>query len=512
MRHLLAILAASFLSIPASAKWIEASSAHFVVYANDTPRDVERFSAQLERFHAAVGMLLGLNKVVPSPSNRVTIFVVKDDRKVRELAGNARSSLYAFYVPRAGASIAIVPQIEVSSSELEFSMIALLHEYAHHITLSTNSFPMPRWLGEGVAEFYASAKFEADGGISIGRPAMHRAGELFYARDVTVTMLLDPDQYEKTRGKSKGSYDAYYGKSWLLYHYLFFNAPRTGQLSKYLKLIGQGKSSKDAGIEAFGDLAVLEKDLDKYLQASKMTMLKLPGNRIETSPVTLRELCEGEAAIMPVRIRSRRGVTDVQAKELVAEARTIAARYPKDAAVLAALAEAEYDADDEEAAIAAADAAIARDPKQVNAYVQKGFALFRKAAAADDKKAAYRAALVPFTDLNKIENDHPLPLIYYYLSYTQRGVPPTATAVSALGRASELAPFDLGLRGMKAFQEIRDKKIDDAIFDLAPLAYNPHGGKQADRMRALMDQLKAGKIPDQFGVGNYDFDEGAEEP
>jgi tetratricopeptide (TPR) repeat protein len=331
---------------------------------------------------------------------------------------------------------------------------------------------------------------------------MHRAGELFYAKDVTAAMLLDPDGYAKAHGKDN-RYDAYYGKSWLLYHYLFFKAERSGQMSAYLKLIGQGTNPKEAASKAFGDFNQLEKELDAYLRVSKMSMLKLPGKVLMVSPVTVRELSAGEAAIMPVRIRSRRGVNRAQAAELLKDARAIAARYPTDGAVLTALAEAEYDADHDAEAIAAADAAIAQDPKQTNAYVQKGFALFRKAGAADDKKAAFRAAMAPFTALNKLENDHPLPLIYFYLSFTQRGATPDELAVSALTRASELAPFDLGLRGMKALQAIHDKKIEQAILDLAPLAYNPHGGEQAERMRALMDQLKAGKVPEQFGLGDY---------
>ena len=109
--------------------------------------------------------------------------------------------------------------------------------------------------------------------------------------------------------------------------------------------------------------------------------------------------------MMPLRIRSRVGVNKEQALALVTEARTVAARFPADPAVQAALAEAEYDAGNDAAAIAAADKALAADKTQVNAWVQKGYALFRSAADADDRKAAYRAARAPFVALNKLENE-----------------------------------------------------------------------------------------------------------
>jgi tetratricopeptide (TPR) repeat protein len=191
---------------------------------------------------------------------------------------------------------------------------------------------------------------------------------------------------------------------------------------------------------------------------------------------------------MPVRIRSRRGVTREEAIELVPEARAIAARFPGDAAVLTALAEAEVDSGNPDAAITAADAALAIDPRQVNAYIQKGLALFEKAETAQDKAKAYRDARAAFLKLNQIENDHPLPLMYFYMSYLRQGAVPGENAVKALARASELAPFDLGLRYTLVVQQIRDKRYEDAAFNLAPIAFNPHG--RTHKARRLLDRLK----------------------
>src|SRR5690606_15998698 len=84
------ILALALVLAPASAQaeWLEASSAHFVVYADDSERDVRRFSEQLERFHAAMEIVTGLEGEPPSPSNRVTVFMVRNQRQVERLAGD----------------------------------------------------------------------------------------------------------------------------------------------------------------------------------------------------------------------------------------------------------------------------------------------------------------------------------------------------------------------------------------------------------------------------------------
>ncbi|MFD2134942.1 hypothetical protein ACFSLT_06325 [Novosphingobium resinovorum] len=102
-RIVAAALAAWFSVTPAQAAWTEASSEHFVIYANDSDKDITRFAQQLERYHAGMAYVLGSKVAKPSPSNRVTVYVVKNTREVRELHGGDNKFVGGFYVPRAGA-------------------------------------------------------------------------------------------------------------------------------------------------------------------------------------------------------------------------------------------------------------------------------------------------------------------------------------------------------------------------------------------------------------------------
>lgn len=482
-------VAAMMAAAPAQARWHKAESPHFVVYANDSERDVARFAEILERYHATMRLMTGRKYMVPSPSNRLTIFAVGSEGTIDKLVGK-KSQVAGFYIPRAGGSHAFVPNIRLSYKETDFSLTVLLHEYAHHFLMSTSHFAMPRWFDEGAAEFYASANFERDGTVGIGRPAYHRAAEMEFARDVKVEELLDNALYEKRHGTG---FDAFYGRAWALYHYLFFDDARKGQLATYVRAIASGAAERAAAEKAFGDIKMLERHLDSYLRRSRVNSFRFtPAMLAVTTAVKVAPLSAGESAVMPLVIRSQRGVDREEALKLVAEVRAVATRFPDDAAVLTALAEAEYDAGNDAAAVVAADKAIARDPGRVNAYVQKGYARFRQADdAPGDSAAAWKAAMQPFEALNKLENDHPLPLVYFYRSFAERGREPSELARHALERASQLAPFDHGLAFQTALMHAGEGKIALAKASLRVLAANPHGGELATSARELAGSIGA---------------------
>ncbi|MDY7099042.1 MAG: hypothetical protein SXU28_12960 [Pseudomonadota bacterium] len=484
-----ALFALHFGTAPAKADWHEASSDNFVIYADDREKDIRVFAQNLERFHKAMEFVTGRRVEKPSPSNRVVIFVAGSQKDIRKLSGRNSRTVQGFYIPRAGGSKAFVQDIRNKDGYPHFSTIILLHEYAHHFLISASRYEMPRWLSEGAAEFFAAATFNRDGSVTIGRPAVHRRNELNYAAEVSVAELLDHELYKRNKGRK---YDAFYGRSWLLYHYLTFTPEREGQLVGYAREVFNGAAPLAAGKKVFGDLDVLEDQLDDYLGNRKFGAYKLEPEQLPIGEITVRRMSEGEAEIMPLRMRSQRGVNLDQAKELLPEVRKVAGQFPDDAYVLAALSEAEYDAGNNDEAIAAADRAIAINPRLTNPYVQKGYALFRMArdAEGDDRDAAFKRAMKPFQALNKIENDHPMPLIYYYRSFAYRGVVPPENARHALERAAQLAPFDKTLWLNVAMVQMREGKIALAKQSLQPLAFDPHGGSRSNRARSILAMLE----------------------
>ncbi len=495
MRKSLAVLLLLSSVATARAEWLEASTDHFVIYGETSERNLRRFAEQLERFSAAVSITTGTPRTTPTRSARVTIYVtggMESLGALYTLDGRPPRNVAGFYIPRIEGPVAFVPELTPSRSrdELDFSMTVLLHEYAHHFFFANNRFAAPRWLTEGSAEFFASAGFAADGSVMLGRPANHRAAELLAGNAVTATDLLDPEHYEKRRGK-RTRYDAdFYARAWLLYHFLTFEPGRRSQLNAYITSMQAGRPSREAAEAAFGDLIALDKALNDYLARDDFKYLKFEPAKLPIGPVALRTLSQGETAVMRIVMRSKRGVATEQVRKTnAADARSAAARFPTEAPVLAALSEAEYDAGNDDGAIAAADAALAIDPGNINAHVHKGYALFRKARASGDE-SAMRTARRAFMALNKVENDHPVPLYRFYLSYASGGKEPTANAVEALEQAAGLAPYADEVSLALAHRRLIEGRIADARAALLPVAYDPHGGERASRLRDLLARLE----------------------
>jgi tetratricopeptide (TPR) repeat protein len=484
------LLALFFILLPTPllADWHEASSENFLVVADQNEKDVREFTERLERFHSAMISVLGRDTTAPSPSNRVTIYVVRSTNQVQKLAGDKSGFVRGFYRPRAGGSVAFTARVEGEGKDISRSEQILYHEYAHHVMHGASEWASPRWLSEGFAEFFSTARFEQDGGVGLGLPAQHRAAELMFAKNVSIEALLDSATYKQSKTKA---YDEFYGRSWLLYHYLQLSGNRQGQLNAYRVALANGANEMEAATTAFGDLQLLDKELGKYLNQSRINYLKLPPERLRVGPIAVRKLSDGEAAMMPVILESKRGVNEETAKPVLVKAQAIAAQYPDDPRVLAALAEAEHDAGNHDAAVAAADKALAAEPKLVNAHVQKIFALSRLADDAEDTDAAWKKVRRAITALNKVEADHPIPLIYYYRSLQGSGQDITELAAHGLERALELAPYDQGVRWQLVQQLINEEKWGLAYRKLMPLANDPHNRSEdnpAAKLLAVIQQ------------------------
>jgi len=513
----LAVLTAALITLfvcaatPAMAAWHKAETDRFVIFSDSRAEDLREFGEMLERYHVAMEFETGRRLPAPSPSNRLTIFMVGSLDDLRQVYGSPRSYVGGFYIPRANGSVTFVPNVGSRKAErggglgsrvrkgsdrapLSRTMRTVLHEYAHHFLISSSRAAMPRWLGEGSAEYFSSARFNPDGSVDIGLPNNARAWEISQAAPVSLRELLDYELYSKNRGRR---YDAFYGRSWLLYHYLRFNPDRKGQLVQYWNAVATGTDSLEAASAIFGDLDRLEKELSRYANERSMAAMRLPGNAITIGEITTAKLSKGHAAMMDVIIRSKRGVSRKAALDLLPAAQDIIRRYPEDADAFAALAETEYDAGHDGAAIAAADRAIALDPATKNAFVQKGYAMFRKAKGIEDpveRAKAYAAAMGPFEALNALESDHTQPLIYYYRSFAERGASVPDDAKFALERAAQLAPFDQELAVEVASMRALDGDPDIARYLLSPVAADPHGGREARLAQAMLAYLE--RVPD----------------
>lgn len=493
---LLASVLASLVAGPAWADWRVAETAHFIVYANASEAALRRNAERLEKFDKALRLSRGIPESSLGKAGRVTVYFVSSEDRVATLAG--RADVAGFYIPRAGASVAFVPDDLSAEGPLALgSQQVLQHEYAHHFMFTTwPDAAFPSWVSEGWAEFHATAKFDRDGSLQFGAAPMYRAYGLLTGNSLPIQQIL-AGAAGKLRSDQR---DALYGRGWALVHYLTFEPSRKGQLSAYLDAITKERKSPEAAAAAFGDLRALNKELDRFLQQPKITGFRIRAENLAIPPVTLRLLRPGEAAIMPVRIRSDAGVDEKTAPGVYADAKKIAARFPDDPEVQRALAEAAYDAGDHAAALAAADRAIAADPKSVEAQCYRAMAQMALAEAAkDDKPETWTAIRQTIGRANRLDTEDPRPLVLFFRSYADRRQWPPQIARDGLMHAFELAPQDRGLRMQAAGMLMAEKKLTLARSMLLVLTYDPHAsglGAAASKMVDTIDaQLKAGAAP-----------------
>ena len=483
-----AAVAAFVSASTANAAWHEARSKHFVIYANENPKELLEYATKLEKFDAAVRTILTMGDPPVGDGNRLTVFVMPTDGDVRKLAGDKTGFISGFYTGRATGPLAYVPKRTGGAGSLGTGTI-FYHEYAHHLMMQQLDHPYPEWYVEGFAEFLSTPLFDKDGSVGLGSPPQHRAWGLFNGKSLPLETLIG-GTYAKISNLER---ESIYGRGWLLVHYLAMGGTRKGQLDSYIAAIAKGVPPPEAARQAFGDLKQLDKELSSYLMRRKLAIFRIASMAIKVDPIEIRALTPGGAEVILLRAKLKNGVGDTEQETLAASIRQIQARFPGDELVELTLAEAELGAGHAASAQSAADRALKINPKSTEAMVLLGRAIIDIAIdAPGDQDAAFSEARRLFIGANKLDPEDPEPLMEFYKAFLRQGVKPTDNAISALHYASDLAPQDLGLRMNSAVAYLNENKLKEARVTLTPVAYSPHGGGIAEEARRMIERIDAG--------------------
>jgi tetratricopeptide (TPR) repeat protein len=479
----------ALIPVSANATWFEARTDHFVLTIDDTPENARAFAEKLERFDAALRRLYAVQDNPDQHLRPLAVYAFEDGlfHKTCDCEG-----VLGYYQARVRQSVIFTAHMPEIDKKMKIggwsSQSVLLHEYGHHFTFSNFPIAYPKWFSEGFAEFNATAEFAPDGSVLIGYPANYRA-EAIHDRSVSVWDLFDADSGDIPWGYL----DGFYGKGWLLTHYLMLSHNREGQLAKYLDLINHGQSGRDAAKLAFGDLNALNTELFDYSKHGLAPRLRIPPSS-QPLNVSMRQLSPGEVAMLPTYAAVRSGATKDAGRRLATDAEAVAKRYPDDPTVQSEWAEVEYRTDRSAIALQAADAALRIKPQIVDALVIKGMVaadVLRKAGSKDT--AAWDAARGWFLNANHADPNAVMPLYEYYETFVSQGVTPPDSAVKALMRAQVLAPESSILRAALARQMLLNGDSKAARSLLAPLAYSPHATDAKDVPLQVMKLIDAGK-------------------
>lgn len=492
---------------------MRADTQNFIIYSEGNEKSLRKFAENLQRFDST--LRFRFNIANRSDPYRLTIFLVPQASDAGRLAtGKGGSSIAGFYSATLDHSYAVSHREEGSGLGTSQAQQTLYHEYTHHFMKRYVPIAFPAWFIEGFAEYFSTVDFTKDGLASIGKPAYRRAYGLLELPKIPAEQLLAK---RPTEMKNSGQMDVYYGRAWLLTHMLYADPTRVGQLGTYMDAINKGEEAATAAAEAFGDLAQLDKDLNRYVNrpiSYRNTKEPIP----LAGTVTITSLSDAEDALLPLRLERLSAKGDSERLAAVrADLQKLSGLHPEAAGVWYELAEADwaFDRDDHDlsAVRSAVDKALALEPTHARANVLFGRLLAKEQDKKGDYSAtAWRDVRKPIALANRTNPDDPVPLYDYFRSFTDQRVRPPEIAIQGLERAFLLAPENISVRVSYAFSLANQGKYEDALKLAKTVAFDPHDGGDGERLLRQIESIRdrrQGRAEAESATG---VEEGASEP
>jgi len=245
------LAAASPLRAQFTDDWRRLDSGNFVLVGNADRSAIRRVGERLEEFRAAFLALMPAYR--ESGETGTTVVVFRDDDAFRpfkpegDVSGYFTSGPYRNY-------IALTAEREMERT--------IYHEYVHQLTKETRAWP--RWLREGVAEFYSTIEVRSGGEkLLLGRPIV---SHVLWLRQAFMPLreFLDPD----TRYDGIERTTTLYAEAWALVHFIQFGRPElAGRIDDFLQAMSDSGNDVAASVEAaFGtDIDTMESQLRRYV-------------------------------------------------------------------------------------------------------------------------------------------------------------------------------------------------------------------------------------------------------
>jgi len=464
----------------AEAKWLKAETPRFIVYGEGDANGLRDYAEKLEIFDSILRHAHGMD-VAGVPPRKLEIYLVRDNRELREVAPELRETIAGFYLASQGDIFAMA----IRDTEPDF---VVLHEYAHHFMLQYFPYGYPAWLIEGYAEYFMNTTIRGDK-VEVGRPNNVRAQSLIHARWMPMADILS-----KTTSQIKsGDMDGFYAQSWALTHYLMTDPARYKQLQTYMKAVGAGGDPVKTMQEITGqDPVALEKTLRAYARG-RLNYTTYTRKGFAKAQATVTPLPESADDLLLAYQRMRRGMSDSEGEVFVKTVvRPRAARHSGDRFADLTLAYGEVWFGDRAAGEAILQRLITADAKDAAALQLLGISRINQVEDDPDKaEALLKEAGRYLARAHAARPGDYKTLSYYAVTRQTEADYPSENTLNTLSNAYELAPQVGGIRMQFARALMLGKEWDEARVVLTPLANDPHGGGGAEMARSLLKEIEA---------------------
>lgn len=469
----------------ASAAWLEARSKHFIVYGDGGEKQLASFTEKLEKFDFLLRRMT--NTMENDAPNPVRVYLLARDAQVQAAARDR--NVVGYYTTSERYAYALVsrekPQWALDAAPEDI----LFHEYTHHFMLHYFPAAYPAWYVEGFAEYFSTIKFKEDGGMQFGNAPTARVYELIKKPLYPLDKLFTNDTDALTR--LDGS--QYYGTAWLLTHFFQHNPARGPEFKRYIDDMVKGVPDITPDKYFAGGTAALTKEVSAYIKRPITISVYRPTD-MPAFPISVRPVEEGQGALILQELAFMRGVPEDEQEKFAAEVRTKAALYPQSAHANALLADTELLVDRQDAALAAAERAIAIDPGLARAWSAKAEVMMARADKSDDE-ADWKAAQSAIVKANRADLEDPVPLAQFYRYRRMRGGVLPQVAYDGLYKAYTLLPQSPTYRFNFASSLAEQERYDEAVRILAPLAFSPHPSPMRDYAMTMRERYRSEAAP-----------------
>jgi tetratricopeptide (TPR) repeat protein len=247
--------------------WLEVRSPHFIVLSDSSEKQARQVADQFERMRAVFQDRFPRASI--DTGAPIVVLAIKDEKGFRALEpeaylGKGKLDLAGLFL-RAPDKNYVLMRLDAPG---EHPYAVVYHEYTHLLNQKAASW-LPLWLNEGFAEFYQTTEIR-DKEVLVGEPSEGDRALLLQNKLMPLPTLLavdtDSPYYHE---ENKGS--IFYAESWALTHYLTIrdDHENTHRLNDYMKLVSEKVDPVTAGTRAFGDLKLLQSELEKYIQIGK---------------------------------------------------------------------------------------------------------------------------------------------------------------------------------------------------------------------------------------------------
>jgi hypothetical protein len=268
VRPLAVVLFLSGLAYSADKPWREVRSPHFRVITNGGEGAGRRVANAFEQMRAMFSSQFPKYRLdSPAP---LLILAPVDEQTTKKLiptfwehAGPKPAGVFFHGWER---EYALVRLDTVGSDRASADTFAVVyHEYVHTL-LHLNAQWLPRWLDEGLAEYYGFTRFE-NGHTYVGAPPRSRGymGVLYQRSSMPLDQFLDK---KDSFAKDEQDTHLFYAQSWALVHFLTMSEGMEGgaKLNQFFFALQLGTEQKKAFQETFGEFKQVQKSYDQYLQ------------------------------------------------------------------------------------------------------------------------------------------------------------------------------------------------------------------------------------------------------